>query len=151
RHRAAGARGPALQRPAAAPAARGRRAGRGPVAAGPARSPAARGFATLSVRKKPAARSRGIASGKGVAMKTVLQLLQAKGRDVYAIGQEARVYDALKLMAEKDVGALVVLDGQRVVGIISERDYARKVILLGRSSHDIPVRDIMTSKVITVH
>src|SRR5690606_7740915 len=83
--------------------------------------------------------------------KTVLQLLQAKGRDVYAIGQEARVYDALKLMAEKDVGALVVLDGQRVVGIISERDYARKVILLGRSSHDIPVRDIMTSKVITVH
>ena len=83
-------------------------------------------------------------------MKTVLQLLQAKGRDVYAIGQEARVYDALKLMAEKDVGALVVLDGQRVVGIISERDYARKVILRGRSSADTPVWQIMSSPVTTV-
>jgi CBS domain-containing protein len=57
----------------------------------------------------------------------------------------------LKLMAEKDVGALVVTDGGRLAGIISERDYARKVILHGKSSHDILVREIMTAKVITVH
>ena len=60
------------------------------------------------------------------------------------------MFDALKLMAEKDVGALVVTEGDRLAGIISERDYARKVILLGKSSQDIPVRDIMTGKVITV-
>ncbi len=84
-------------------------------------------------------------------MKTVMQLLQAKGTDVYKIGVDALVIDALRLMAEKDVGALLVLDGGRLAGIISERDYARKVILHGKSSHDIPVRDIMTGKVITVH
>ena len=83
-------------------------------------------------------------------MKTVMQLLQQKGTGVHTIGIEARVYDALKLMAEKDVGALIVLDASRLAGIISERDYARKVILHGKSSYDIPVREIMTSKVITV-
>jgi CBS domain-containing protein len=83
-------------------------------------------------------------------MKSVKQLLQAKGREVHSITPEARVFDALKLMAEKDVGALVVLEGGRLAGIISERDYARKVILQGKSSHDITVRDIMTGKVITV-
>lgn len=83
-------------------------------------------------------------------MKSVRQLLQAKGREVHSITPEARVFDALKLMAEKDVGALVVLEGGRLAGIISERDYARKVILQGKSSHDITVRDIMTGKVITV-
>jgi CBS domain-containing protein len=83
-------------------------------------------------------------------MKTVTQLLQAKGREIHSIGPDARVFDALKLMAEKDVGALVVMEGGRMAGILSERDYARKVILLGKSSHDIPVRDIMTAKVITV-
>jgi CBS domain-containing protein len=83
-------------------------------------------------------------------MKTVTQLLQAKGREIHSIGPDARVFDALKLMAEKDVGALVVMEGGRLAGIISERDYARKVILLGKSSHDIAVRDIMTAKVITV-
>lgn len=84
-------------------------------------------------------------------MKTVNQLLQAKGRVVHAIGPDARVLDALKLMAEKDVGALLVMEGANLVGIISERDYARKVILHGRSSQDIAVREIMTGKVITVH
>jgi CBS domain-containing protein len=84
-------------------------------------------------------------------MKTVTQLLQAKGTEVHKIGIDARVIDALKLMAEKDVGALLVMDGGKLAGIISERDYARKVILQGKSSHDIPVRDIMTAKVITVH
>ena len=83
-------------------------------------------------------------------MKSVRQLLQAKGREVHSITPDARVFDALKLMADKDVGALVVIEGGRLAGIISERDYARKVILHGKSSHDITVRDIMTGKVITV-
>src|ERR1041385_7917374 len=83
-------------------------------------------------------------------MKTIRQLLEAKGGAVHSIGPEARVYDALKLMAEKDVGALVVVEGGKLAGIISERDYARKVILQGKSSHDIPVRDIMTAKVVTI-
>lgn len=83
-------------------------------------------------------------------MATALQLLQSKGRAVHAISPEASVYDALKLMAEKDVGALVVLDEGRLAGIMSERDYARKVTLVGKSSHEISVRDIMTEKVVTV-
>ena len=83
-------------------------------------------------------------------MKTVTQLLQAKGGEIHSIGPDARVFDALKLMAEKNIGALVVTEGGRLAGIISERDYARKVILLSRSSHDIAVREIMTAKVITV-
>jgi CBS domain-containing protein len=83
-------------------------------------------------------------------MKTVTQLLEGKGRAVHTITPDARVIDALKLMAEKDVGALVVTDGARIAGIISERDYARKVILHGKSSHDIAVRDIMTARVVTV-
>ena len=84
-------------------------------------------------------------------MKSVRQLLQSKGREVHSITPEARVFDALKLMAEKNVGALVVIEGGKLAGIISERDYARKVILLSKSSHDIAVREIMTSKVITVN
>jgi CBS domain-containing protein len=86
-----------------------------------------------------------------VAMKTLKQLLEAKGGNVYSITPDARVFDALKLMAEKSVGALIVMEGGRLAGIISERDYARKVILHGKSSHDLQVRDIMTSKVISVH
>lgn len=83
-------------------------------------------------------------------MKTVRQLLQAKGREIHTIGPDARVFDALKLMAEKEVGALVVVEGGRLAGILSERDYARKVILHGKSSHEILVREIMTGKVVTV-
>ena len=83
-------------------------------------------------------------------MKSVRQLLQAKGREVHSITPDARVFDALKLMADKDVGALVVQEDGRLAGIISERDYARKVILQGKSSHEMTVRDIMTGKVITV-
>jgi CBS domain-containing protein len=83
-------------------------------------------------------------------MKTVRQLLAAKGGAVYSIAPKARVYEALRLMAEKEVGALVVLDGGRLAGILSERDYARKVILHGKSSHDIPVHEIMTPDVVTV-
>ncbi len=78
---------------------------------------------------------------------TVEEILQQKGREVWTIGPKASVMDALKVMAEKDIGALVVVLDDQVAGIISERDYARKVILLGRSSVNTPVKDIMTSKV----
>lgn len=83
-------------------------------------------------------------------MKTVRQLLEAKGYDVWSIAPDAPVYDALKLMADKNVGALIVLDGEKLVGVISERDYARKVILKGKSARDTPVREIMTREVICV-
>jgi CBS domain-containing protein len=83
-------------------------------------------------------------------MKTVKQILDAKGRDIHAIGPEARVIDALKLMADKDVGALIVTEGVKLAGVISERDYARKVILQGKSSQDVAVREIMSTKVFTV-
>lgn len=83
-------------------------------------------------------------------MKTVRQLLQAKGGAIHSVSPDTRVFEALKLMAEKEIGALVVTDGGALAGIMSERDYARKVILHGKSSHDIPVRDIMTSQVVTV-
>src|SRR5687768_3235856 len=83
-------------------------------------------------------------------MKSLKQLLSAKGSQVYSIRPDAKVIEALQLMAQKDVGALVVMEGDKLVGILSERDYARKVILLGRSSQDVPVREIMTAGVITV-
>ena len=83
-------------------------------------------------------------------MKSLKQLLSAKGSQVYSIRPDAKVIEALQLMAQKDVGALVVMEGDELVGILSERDYARKVILLGRSSQDVPVREIMTPGVITV-
>lgn len=83
-------------------------------------------------------------------MKSLKQLLSAKGNQIYSIGPDAKVIEALQLMARKDVGALVVMDGGRLVGILSERDYARKVILHGRSSQDVAVRDIMTAELVTV-
>ena len=85
------------------------------------------------------------------AMKTVQQILQGKGSAFWFVAPDTMVYDALKLMAEKDVGALLVLEsGTRLVGIISERDYARKVILKGKSSPDTSVREIMSHPVTTV-
>ena len=83
-------------------------------------------------------------------MKSLKQLIAAKGSQVYSIAPDAKVIEALQLMAHKDVGALLVIDGDTLVGILSERDYARKVILHGRSSQDAPVREIMTAGVITV-
>jgi CBS domain-containing protein len=80
-------------------------------------------------------------------MKTVSQLLQAKGHDIFSVPPDASVERALRLMAEKNVGALLVLEGSELRGIFSERDYARKVFLKGRSSRDTPVRDIMTTRV----
>jgi CBS domain-containing protein len=83
-------------------------------------------------------------------MKSLKQLLAAKGNQVYSIGPNAKVIEALQLMAQRDVGALVVIDGGRLIGMISERDYARKVILHGKSSQDVPVREIMTGDVVTI-
>jgi len=81
-------------------------------------------------------------------MKTVGELLDEKGRSVWSIGPDASVLDSIREMAEKGCGALAVMEGPHLVGIISERDYARKVILMGRQSKETPVRDIMTSKVV---
>lgn len=76
-------------------------------------------------------------------MKTVQDLLGTKGRDVWTVGPDATVREALSLMAEKDVGALVVTRDHRIVGVISERDYARKVIIHGQSSLETLVGDVM--------
>lgn len=83
-------------------------------------------------------------------MKSLKQLLGSKGSEVFAIAPEAKVIEALKMMAQKDVGALIVMERGRIVGILSERDYARKVILQGKSSADVPVREIMTAEVVKV-
>lgn len=83
-------------------------------------------------------------------MKTVRQLLQGKAGGLCTIGPDASVLDALKLMAEKNVGALLVVDDDKLVGILSERDYARKIILYGKSSHDTPVKAIMTERAVCV-
>ncbi len=83
-------------------------------------------------------------------MKQVRQLLASKGHDVWSITPDASVYAALELMAEKDIGALPVLEDDHLAGIFSERDYARKVILMGRASKETPVREVMTEKVYVV-
>ena len=83
-------------------------------------------------------------------MTIVSQLLQGKGTDIWSIKPEAKVYEALQMMADKNVGALVVLENEKLVGIISERDYARKVILHEKSSMQIPVSEIMTHTVFCV-
>ncbi len=84
-------------------------------------------------------------------MTTVRDVLDQKGRNVFAVGPEAPVYRALELMSEKHVGALMVLDESRhLIGVVSERDYARKVALEGKSSRETPVRDIMTTKLFCV-
>ena len=81
-------------------------------------------------------------------MKTIKDLLGNKGQEIWSVGPDATVYEAIELMAEKGVGALMFMDDERPAGIISERDYARKVILQGRSSKDTLVREIMTSRLI---
>ena len=81
-------------------------------------------------------------------MKTVRDVLTVKGRDVWTVDLEATVFEALSRMAEKEIGALMVMDGTKLVGIISERDYARKVILHGRASPTTLVKEIMTSHVV---
>ena len=84
-------------------------------------------------------------------MYTVRQLLQEKGNDVWSIGPHATVYEALKLMADKNIGALLVMDKNKVVGIFTERDYARKVVLQGRSSKTTAVGELETVDVLYVN
>ncbi|MBM4265994.1 MAG: CBS domain-containing protein [Deltaproteobacteria bacterium] len=83
-------------------------------------------------------------------MKTVQDLLQAKGREVWSVAPDQSVFEALELMAEKGIGAVLVLERRRVIGILSERDYARQVILKGKASKDTAVREIMTAHLVTV-
>ena len=83
-------------------------------------------------------------------MKTVNQLLEGKGENVWSANPQMTVYEALEMMSEKNVGALVVLEEEKLVGIFSERDYARKVILKGKSPMDTLVGDIMSRKVTCV-
>ena len=85
-------------------------------------------------------------------MITVKDMLDQKGHNAWTIGPEAKVLEALELMAKKGLGALIVVDkDDEVIGILSERDYARKIILMGRQSQDTPVKDIMTKEVYGVH
>ncbi len=83
-------------------------------------------------------------------MEFVSQFLEKKGHDVWWVAPETTVFDALQLMAKKKVGALLVLEEDSLVGVFSERDYARKVTLKGKSSKDTPVRDIMSTKIVCV-
>lgn len=84
-------------------------------------------------------------------MITAQTILEIKGKDIWTVSPDDTVYDALRLMARVDVGALLVMDEGKLVGIISERDYARKVILLGKTSKETLVKEIMTRKVISIH
>ena len=84
-------------------------------------------------------------------MTAVAQVLKSKpDQTIYTITPAALVFDAVKLMAEKNVGALIVIEGEKIVGLITERDYARKIVLMARSSKETPVGDIMTSQVMYV-
>lgn len=83
-------------------------------------------------------------------MRTVSQIIERKGSRVVSVAREAPVLEAIRVMAEHHIGAVLVMAGEQLIGIVSERDYARKVILQGRSSHDTAVAVIMTSPVVCV-
>lgn len=83
-------------------------------------------------------------------MRTAKDILATKGNDVWSVRPEDTVFDAVKEMADKQVGALLVMDGDKLVGIVTERDYARKVILEGKSSKESAVKDVMTRQVLCV-
>jgi CBS domain-containing protein len=82
---------------------------------------------------------------------TIGELLAHKGRQVWTVAPHATVFDAIQLMAEKNIGALLVLENDKLIGIISERDYTRKVILKGKASKQTAVKDILSGQVISVH
>jgi CBS domain-containing protein len=84
-------------------------------------------------------------------MKTIRHILEIKGHDVWSIAPDQTVFKALQIMAKLDIGVLLVMDDNKLVGILSERDYARKVILKGRASKDTKVSEIMSSKVVHIH
>lgn len=83
-------------------------------------------------------------------MKTVRDILASKGADIWSIAPDATVFETLQLMADKEIGAVLVMVGGNAVGIFTERDYARQVILKGKASKDTPVREVMTSRVVYV-
>ena len=83
-------------------------------------------------------------------METIRQILNKKGNQIFSVTPGTTVYDTLKLMADKNIGAVLVLDEGKLVGIMSERDYARKVVLKGKFSKEIPVNEIMSSNVICI-
>ncbi len=83
-------------------------------------------------------------------METIRQILSKKGNQIYSVKPETTVYDTLKLMADKNIGAVLVLEEGKLVGIMSERDYARKVVLKGKFSKEIPVNEIMSPNVICI-
>lgn len=83
-------------------------------------------------------------------MTTIRQMLDRKGREIWSVTPETTVFDALTLMAEKNVGGVLVMRGEELAGIFTERDYARKIILLGRRSQEVAVSEIMTAKVVCV-
>jgi CBS domain-containing protein len=89
-------------------------------------------------------------AARGEIMQTVSQLLRVKGAEIFSVTPQDSVLHAIEIMATRHVGALLVMDQGLLLGIISERDYARKVILKNRSSHDTPVGDIMSSPAVTV-
>jgi predicted transcriptional regulator len=85
-----------------------------------------------------------------IVAEKIVSILNNKDDHIWSVGPDETVYDAIALMADKRIGALLVVSERKLIGIISERDYARKIILRGRSSRDTPVREIMTSSLITV-
>ena len=82
---------------------------------------------------------------------TIRLILEVKGQDLWTVTPKLSVYDALRLMSDKDIGAVVVMEGDHMVGIMSERDYARKVVLLGKTSRETQVNEIMSTRVFTIH
>ncbi len=86
-----------------------------------------------------------------MTMMTIDELLRTKdGKEVWSVSPDAAVYEALQEMAQKDIGAVLVVENDRLAGIFSERDYARKIVLKGKSSLDTPVREVMTSVIVTI-
>jgi CBS domain-containing protein len=83
-------------------------------------------------------------------MKTVREVIAVKGDDIWSVSPETSVYDALTTMGDRNIGALLVLDGERLAGVFSERDYARKVILVGKTSRETLVSEVMSAEVISV-
>jgi CBS domain-containing protein len=108
------------------------------------------GWTKCEAETEAESRARISLAGGGV-MISVKSILDKKGWETWTVSPDAKVIDALRIMAEKNVGALVVSEKDDIVGIISERDYARKIILKGLQSNDTPVRDIMTAQVYYVH
>jgi CBS domain-containing protein len=83
-------------------------------------------------------------------MKTIQFVLKGKGKEIWSVSPDASVFEALRIMAEKDIGAMPVMQGERLVGIFSERDYARKVILKGKSSKNMRVGEIMSTQLVVI-